>query len=405
MDIVQAVFTASFPRAYFPPLRPLEVSRSYGSVQGNGVWTFVQTLCTAHPRCASLHAQESMQCPECSVLSHKSSYVQQLHTISAAALRLQRLMEAEPGLADRSLGQLLQGIEVQHVKSCDKDVGALRSSCLYMLALTGRPVLKCDCSSAMGLASPMLSGRQGGNFFQDRCPPGLSNKCDGQPGPHHVMVSSSLRLRARSMSAPQMATANSVLEFAVDILLQAVVDGERTACARCCARGPQKSLHCSLPGRVCRNLQTALATPCSAYPRCAAVCSVSQSCPPCCNAWSTSDIDGVGLCADLTLPALPRGSRVMCSAFSQFCWQFTIQLRHCHVQSACGLQELDLKEMYEGVRKRCVFLLQSFVGFYGQHYFAFVRQQDSTWIMFDDAQVRSLLTRAVAGYACVLSMC
>ena len=61
--------------------------------------------------------------------------------------------------------------------------------------------------------------------------------------------------------------------------------------------------------------------------------------------------------------------------------------------------------MYEGVRKRCVYLLQSFVGFYGQHYFAFVRQQDSTWIMFDDAQVRSLLTRAVAGYACVLSMC
>lgn len=65
-----------------------------------------------------------MQCPECSVLSHKSSYVQQIHTISAAALRLQRLMESEPGVPERSLGQLLQGIEIQHVKSCDKDVGA-----------------------------------------------------------------------------------------------------------------------------------------------------------------------------------------------------------------------------------------------------------------------------------------
>lgn len=48
---------------------------------------------------------------------------------------------------------------------------------------------------------------------------------------------------------------------------------------------------------------------------------------------------------------------------------------------------MDLKELYEGVKRRCVYLLQSFVGFYGQHYFAFVRQPDSTWIMFDDAQV------------------
>ena len=32
--------------------------------------------------------------------------------------------------------------------------------------------------------------------------------------------------------------------------------------------------------------------------------------------------------------------------------------------------------------------LQSLVGFYGQHYFAFVRQPDSSWLQFDDATVR-----------------
>ena len=84
-------------------------------------------------------------CPKCKTLSHRSSYAQQLHTISAAALRLQRQMEAEAGEPTCSLAQLLQGIEAQHVKSCDKDVGAL----------LGPPILGwgvCGCVKGHSLA-------------------------------------------------------------------------------------------------------------------------------------------------------------------------------------------------------------------------------------------------------------
>ena len=68
-----------------------------------------------------------MRCPECDVRSHKSAYVQHMHTISAAALRLQRQSELEAGNQDCSLGQLLQGFEMQQSKGCDQDVGALHS--------------------------------------------------------------------------------------------------------------------------------------------------------------------------------------------------------------------------------------------------------------------------------------
>ena len=44
-------------------------------------------------------------------------------------------------------------------------------------------------------------------------------------------------------------------------------------------------------------------------------------------------------------------------------------------------------EVYQDGRGH--YQLQSLVGFYGQHYFAFVRQRDDAWLRFDDASVRA----------------
>lgn len=52
------------------------------------------------------------------------------------------------------------------------------------------------------------------------------------------------------------------------------------------------------------------------------------------------------------------------------------------------MQELELSEVYDGSEGD--YELQSLVGFYGQHYFAFVRQADSSWLQFDDAMVCTL---------------
>ena len=62
---------------------------------------------------------------------------------------------------------------------------------------------------------------------------------------------------------------------------------------------------------------------------------------------------------------------------------------HCLADLAATVQNLHLATLFR-LRDRSwlgEYWLQSLVGFYGQHYFAFVRQQDDTWLQFDDATV------------------
>ena len=58
------------------------------------------------------------------------------------------------------------------------------------------------------------------------------------------------------------------------------------------------------------------------------------------------------------------------------------------------MQDLELDEVFKGGHGS--YWLASLVGFYGQHYFAFVRQADESWLQFDDASVRPLLSLACA---------
>ena len=69
--------------------------------------------------------QEHVYCPSCRLESHSSAYTQQLHTITAAALRMQRedVLKHDMSCSDPSLSALLSSVELQNQKTCDRDKG------------------------------------------------------------------------------------------------------------------------------------------------------------------------------------------------------------------------------------------------------------------------------------------
>lgn len=75
----------------------------------------------------ALLLQEWVYCPVCEQRSHEKAFDQQVHTITAAALRLQRDCDIQdaPLEAEPRLGGLLRSVDQQHVKSCNSDEGAL----------------------------------------------------------------------------------------------------------------------------------------------------------------------------------------------------------------------------------------------------------------------------------------
>ena len=74
----------------------------------------------------TLGAQEYVYCQRCGLKTHKKDYVQQVHTVSAASLRMQRDVELQSTQSKQepSLGKLLRDVDLQHQKTCDKDRGA-----------------------------------------------------------------------------------------------------------------------------------------------------------------------------------------------------------------------------------------------------------------------------------------
>ena len=69
--------------------------------------------------------QESVFCGVCNLASHQKSFTQQLHTVSAAALRAKYLAEMEDALVgeEPGLGPLLSAVDGQQRKTCDSDLG------------------------------------------------------------------------------------------------------------------------------------------------------------------------------------------------------------------------------------------------------------------------------------------